>query len=266
VGRRLIADRFREERVFICGDAAHVWIPYAGYGMNAGIADAINLSWLMAAVLNGWASPAILDAYEAERRPITEQVSRHVMDLAIKNIDMRRRTPAEIEMDGPEGVAARERVGKEAYDLNVPQYCCAGLNFGYFYDSSPIIAYDGEAHPPYGIRDFLTSTVPGCRAPHLWLRFGRSLYDVLGPDYTLLRFDPNVSISGILSAAAQRRMPLTVVDIEDHTDARSLYGRNLVLVRPDHHVAWRSDAEPSACLDLIDRLRGSLHAPARLVA
>jgi 2-polyprenyl-6-methoxyphenol hydroxylase-like FAD-dependent oxidoreductase len=265
VGRRLIADHFRDQRVFICGDAAHVWIPAAGYGMNAGIADAVDLSWLIAAVLNGWASPAILGAYEAERRPITEQVSHHAMDLAIRNIDMRCRTPAEIEMDGPKGAAARERVGKEAYDLNVQQYCCAGLNFGYFYDGSPIIAYDGEAHPPYSIGDFSPSTVPGCRAPHVWLRFGRSLYDALGPDYTLLRFDPHVSISGLLSAAAQRRMPLTVLDIED-TDARSLYGRNLVLVRPDQHVAWRGNAEPSACLDLIDRLRGGLHASARLVA
>jgi 2-polyprenyl-6-methoxyphenol hydroxylase-like FAD-dependent oxidoreductase len=265
VGRRLVADRFHDQRVFVCGDAAHVWIPYAGYGMNAGIADAIDLSWLMAAVLNGWASPAILDAYEAERRPITEQVSRHAMDLAIKNIAMRRRTPAEIEMDGPKGAVARERVGNEAYDLNVQQYCCAGLNFGYFYDGSPIIAYDGEAQPPYSVRDFSPSTVPGCRAPHVWLRFGRSLYDALGPDYTLLRFDPNVGISGLLGAAAQRRMPFTLLDIED-ADARSLYGRNLVLVRPDQHVAWRGNAEPSACLDLIDRLRGSLQAPARLVA
>src|SRR5262249_14048168 len=232
---------------------------------NAGIADAIDLSWLMAAVLSGRASPAILDAYEAERRPITEQVSRHAMDLALKTIALRRRTPAEIEMSGPAGEAARRRIGKEVYDLNVQQYCCAGLNFGYFYDRSPIIAYDGEAHPPYTMGDFSPSTVPGCRAPHLWLRFGRSLYDMLGPSYTLLRFDANVSISGLLGAAAQRHMPLTVLDIED-TDARSLYGRNLVLVRPDQHVAWRDNAEPSACLDLIDRVRGGLQTSARLVA
>jgi hypothetical protein len=60
-------------------------------------------------------------------------------------------------------------------------------------------------------------------------------------------------------------MPLAVLNIED-AHAHSLYGRNLVLVRPDQHIAWRGNAEPSACLDLIDRLRGCLHAPARLVA
>ena len=74
-GRRLVANRFRDGHVFLCGNSAHVWVPYAGYGMNAGIADAANLAWLLAARLNGWGGPSILDAYEAERLPeITEQV------------------------------------------------------------------------------------------------------------------------------------------------------------------------------------------------
>ncbi|HVQ72079.1 MAG TPA: FAD-dependent monooxygenase, partial [Bradyrhizobium sp.] len=69
IGRRLVADKFREGRVFICGDAAHLWVPMAGYGMNAGIADAANLAWLLAAHLSGWAPAGILDAHEAERLP-----------------------------------------------------------------------------------------------------------------------------------------------------------------------------------------------------
>ena len=107
VGRRLVADRFRNGRAFICGDAAHLWMPYAGYGMNAGIADATNLAWLLAAVLHGWAEPAILDAYEAERQPITEQVSRFAMDMARKVLSQRRAVPTEIELPGPEGDAVR---------------------------------------------------------------------------------------------------------------------------------------------------------------
>ncbi|MBL1781888.1 monooxygenase, partial [Klebsiella pneumoniae] len=62
-GRRLVADRLRDRRAFICGDAAHIWVPMAGYGMNAGIADAANLAWMLAAVLAGWAPEALLAAH-----------------------------------------------------------------------------------------------------------------------------------------------------------------------------------------------------------
>lgn len=147
VGRRLVADRFRDRRVFIAGDAAHLWVPYAGYGMNAGIADAINLSWLLAACVQGWADERILDAYQAERQPITEQVSQFAMDHAQKMIRARRAVPPDIEVPGPEGDALRAEIGREAYELNVQQFCCAGLNFGYFYTGSPIIVTDGEAPP-----------------------------------------------------------------------------------------------------------------------
>ena len=115
------------------------------------------------------------------------------------------------------------------------------------------------------MHDFKSSTVPGCRAPHLWLSDGRSLYDALGTDYTLIRLDPTVRVAGMVEAAARRSVPLAVLDV-DAADARVLYARKLVLVRPDQHVAWRGNAEPSACLDLIDRLRGGFHTSARLVA
>src|SRR5690606_12619970 len=132
-GRRLVANRFRDRRVFICGDAAHLWVPYAGYGMNAGIADAVNLAWLLSARLAGWGGPRILDAHEAERQPITEQVSYFAMDLAHAMTEQRGGGPANIEEESPEGEAARIELGREAYDLNVQQYAAAGLNFGYYY-------------------------------------------------------------------------------------------------------------------------------------
>ena len=264
-GRRLVADRFRDRRVFICGDAAHLWIPNGGYGMNAGIADAANLSWMLAATLGNWVPPSLLDAYEAERQPITEQVSRFTTDAGLQMMQQRREVPAEIEWSGPIGEATRARIGREAYDIAHHQQCAAGLNFGYFYESSPIIAYDGEPHPAYTMHDFKSSTVPGCRAPHLWLNDGRSLYDALGADYTLLRLDPTVRVAGMVEAAARRSVPLAVLDV-DSADARALYARKLVLVRPDQHVAWRGDEEPAVPIELIDLVRGACPAPTRKVA
>jgi 2-polyprenyl-6-methoxyphenol hydroxylase-like FAD-dependent oxidoreductase len=264
-GRRLVADRFRDRRAFIAGDAAHLWMPYAGYGMNAGIADAMDLSWMLAAVLNGWAPASLLDAYERERQPITEQVSKFAMEMALNNMRQRKGTPPEVELPGPEGDAVRARVGQEAYDLNVHQYCCGGLNFGYFYSQSPVIAYDDGEHPTYTMYDFTPSTVPGCRAPHFFLPNGQSLYDLLGPDYSILRFDPAVSIDGIVQAAAHRGLPLVVVDLPAEC-AGDLYRHKLALIRPDQHIAWRGDSEPSDPLALIDLLRGAAVAAARKAA
>jgi 2-polyprenyl-6-methoxyphenol hydroxylase-like FAD-dependent oxidoreductase len=264
VGRRLVADKFRDRRAFICGDAAHLWIPYAGYGMNAGIADAANLAWLLAARFDGWAPEAILYAYEAERQPITEQVSKFAMNFALQVMKHRKSVPIEVEAPGPEGDAVRARIGKEAYDLNVNQYCCGGLNFGYFYEGSPLIAYDGTTPPAYTMYDFTPSTVPGCRTPHVWLADGRSLYDAFGGGYTLLRFDPHVSAAGLASAAAARDVPLTVLDVK--SPGAGVYDRKLVLSRPDQHVAWRGDAEPHDPSALIDLVRGAAIKSARNAA
>lgn len=256
VGRRLVADRFRERRVFICGDAAHVWVPYGGYAMNAGIADAENLGWVLAAHLQGWAPASILSAYTLERQPITEQVSHYAMNHAEEMIRKRGSVPPEIEDDTPAGAAAREAFGQALYDLNVLQYCAAGLNFGYFYDRSPLIVYDDEPAPPYTMGTFTPSSVPGCRTPHLWLRDGRSLYDAAGSGYTLLRFDRAVRVDGLLAAAEARHVPLTLLDL-DGDDTDGLFRHKLLISRPDQHVAWRADAQPADPLGLIDRLRGT---------
>jgi hypothetical protein len=251
IGRRLVADRFREGRVFLCGDAAHIWVPYAGYGMNAGIADAANLAWLMAAHLAGWAPAAILDAHERERLPITEQVSRFAMDHAHSMIRRRRAIPDGIEDPGPGGDTLRAEIGREMYDLNVQQYCCAGLNFGYFYDRSPLIAYDGEAAPAYSMGTFTPSTVPGCRTPHVWLADGRSLYDVMGAGFALVCSGGAAGSEPLAALAAKRGIPLKIVD-----EAGIAYDRRFVLSRPDQHVAWRGDGPPEDPASLLDRITG----------
>lgn len=256
VGRRLVADRFRDRRAFICGDAAHLWMPYAGYGMNAGIADAVSLCWMLAAHLNGWADVGLLDAYEAERQPITEQVSRFAMEHAIASIGQRAAVPASIEEDSEAGAEARATVGRAAYELNVKQYCCAGLNFGYFYDRSPAIAYDGETAPSYTMGDFTPSTVPGARMPHIWLKDGRSVFDAMGPGYTLLRYDPACDVTDLLEAAVRNSVSLTLIELSPDEAGPERPVEGLLLVRPDYHIAWRGHHAPSDPEALVHRLTG----------
>lgn len=256
IGRRLVADRFRDRRAFICGDASHLWVPMAGYGMNAGIADAMNLSWQLAARLAGWGAEGILDAFQAERQPITEQVSHFAMNHALALARKRQTVSPDIEAPGEHGERIRAETGRELYELNVRQYCCGGLNFGYFYDHSPLIAYDGEAAPGYTMDTFTPSTVPGCRTPHFWLEGHKSLYDAFGPGYTLIRTDPAVSAAPLLDAARSRGVPLTVLDVPAAL-AGDVYRHKLVLSRPDQHVAWRGDVSPADPTRLIDRLRGA---------
>ncbi len=255
-GRRLLADKFRDRRVFVCGDAAHIWVPFAGYGMNAGIADAMNLGWMLSGVLYGWADPAILNAHELERWPITEQVSYYAMDTALRLAKLRSAVPANIEDPGQEGEAIRAELGRTLVAANTPQFCCGGLNFGYYYDRSPIIAYDGEMAPPYTMYDFTQSTVPGCRVPHLWLRDGRSLYDALDRWFTLLRFDRSAETARLAEAATKAGVPMTVLDV-DAEGADTLFPHKLLLARPDQHVAWRGDSVPDDAMALVDKLRGA---------
>jgi 2-polyprenyl-6-methoxyphenol hydroxylase-like FAD-dependent oxidoreductase len=257
IGRRLVANFLRDRRVFICGDASHLWVPYAGYGMNAGIADAMNLSWMLAAHLQGWAPAAILDAYQRERLPITDQVSRFAMKHAEGAIRERTTLPPELEQNTPEGAAARARIGQAAYALNVQQFACAGLNFGYYYDASPIISYDGEQQPRYSMHDYEPSTVPGCRTPHVWLADGRSLYDAMGADYTLLRFDAGVDVEPLTRAAAERGLPLAVLDVLPR-EGQGAHRHKLLLSRPDQHVAWRGDELPRDPRALVDLVRGAI--------
>ena len=248
-GRRLIADRFRDGRMFLCGDASHIWVPYGGYGLNAGIADAENLGWLLGAHIAGWAPIEILDAYERERRPITDQVSRHAMQHAEAMIRNRGEVPVQIEDGGSEGERVREEYGRRMVELNVAQYCAAGLNFGYFYDDSPLIAHESAVAPDYTMGTFTESTVPGCRLPHVWLQPDESLYDRLGWGYSLVVSGSSPEIldgaADLEHAAVARGVPLAVVRLrEGQSEAK--FDDPLLLVRPDRHVAWRGSVPGDA--------------------
>lgn len=256
VARRFVAERFRKGRVFICGDAAHIWVPFAGYGMNAGVADAENLANCISSYFQGWAGEDILACYEAERHPVTEQVSMFAMNVAMDYVQrsIKGHASAVLDDDGEEGRVARQELGQKILEANIAQYSCAGLNYAYFYDNSPLIAYDGDPAPTYDLGTYTPSTVPGCRMPHFWRPDGASLYDLLADDgYTLVRFDPEVPVHPLTDAATGRNLPLAVLDIWN-PDPR-LFRQKIVLVRADRHIAWRGDELPEDPARLIDRLR-----------
>ncbi len=146
-------------------------------------------------------------------------------------------------------------MGQAAYDLNVQQYCCAGLNFGYFYDRSPIIAYDGAEQPGFTMADFTPSSTPGCRLPFAKLADGRPVYDALGPGYTLLRYDPDVAVAPLADAMRANGVPFAVVDVPAG-EAQPPGARKLILARTDQHVAWRGDAIPDNPAHLVGKLLG----------
>jgi 2-polyprenyl-6-methoxyphenol hydroxylase-like FAD-dependent oxidoreductase len=255
VGRRLVAERFRDNNVFIAGDAAHLWVPYAGYGMNAGIADSVALSWLMSSVLQGWAPETVLDAYEAERLPITDQVSRMAMDLVLRNAAALGSgpPPAELSDPGEAGQVMRAQLAPVVRDMNIAQFAPVGLNFGYFYDSSPIICYDGTQPPPYTMGEVTPSTVPGCRMPHFSVG-GVAVLDLLGPDYTLIRFNDKIEVANFLAECQVAHLPISLVTATKPIDSGAFL-HDLLIVRFDQHVVWRGDSLVNAKY-VIDVLRG----------
>lgn len=252
-----IADKYRECRIFLIGDACHLHPPTGGYGMNMGIADGVDLGWKLAAVLQGWGGEALLDAYEQERKP----VHRKVIDAALSNLStiaLHQQITPVIESDCEEGARMRSEVGAMLAEGRAQEFRSLGVMLGSSYDNSPITAHEPsqEASSP-AMRDYKPTARPGARAPHAWLDDGRSLYDLFGPGFTLLVFDDvsPAQIEAVRSAAASLHMPIDIVPIGDPRVA-GLYQRRFALIRPDQHVAWRGDDLPG--LPMLKRVTGWL--------
>ncbi|MDH6573609.1 2-polyprenyl-6-methoxyphenol hydroxylase-like FAD-dependent oxidoreductase [Streptomyces sp. SAI-117] len=246
-GRRLVAQRYRTGRVFLAGDAAHIWIPVGGFGMNAGIQDAATLAWMLAAVQHGWASPEVLDAYEQERKPVGEQFASAVGSAA--NRAFADFSP-DIHLSGPKGEQARSEFADRLAVSEPHRYSPDGFSFGYHYAGSPLVI-GGQDQEAISMGGYMERAQPGFRLPHVWLDDSRSVLDVLGPDFTLLRTDPSVSVTSWTSAAADLGIPLAVVDLPARWPDR--YPTELLLVRPDQHVAWMggADARPDEFLQTV---------------
>ncbi len=257
-GHCVVAEKYQDKRVFLAGDAAHLNWPAGGFGMNTGVGDAVDLGWKLAAVLQGWGGPRLLDSYTAERKPIAMI---NVNEAAEMRASFDTQTPfsPEIDADSDEGRELREKARAAIMRTRAKefQHDSAGIELGYRYENSPICVPDGTPAPPLDHGLYVASTWPGVRAPHAWLRDGRSTLDCFGRGFTLMDFSSGSANTSELSAAASRAgVPLIVVPLDD-ADIRQTYERVLVLVRPDGHVAWRGDSAPENPAAIIDRARGA---------
>src|SRR6266446_6565004 len=232
VASRLLADRYRDRRVFLAGDACHLHPPFGGYGMNMGIADAVDLGWKIAAVLQGWGGAALLESYERERRP----VHNYVIDEAVANhAVLGNQLWAEgIEDAGEAGTRVRDEIGARIQRAKVREFNTLGVILGYRYDDSPVIVADGTEAPAPDFLNYVPSARPGGLAPHAWLDDGSSLYDHFGQGFTLLasREAEKEDIDRARRAAHDAGIPLTIVRPDQPTIA-DLYQARFALIRPD---------------------------------
>ncbi len=257
--RSLVATGFGRGRVFLAGDAVHKHGPHGGFGMNTGMGDAVNLGWKLAAMIEGWGGAHLLDSYEAERRPVAQRVVAEATDNLSRRFD--RDLLAAAGEDSAAGATARATLQQQILENKTKQFVSDGLVLGISYAGSPIVVEDqGSAlsnAPASDVTKYVPSTQPGARAPHAWVNEGVSTIDLFGKGFVLLRFGPaSPSLTVLESAALARKMPLAIVDIDDDSIA-SLYGKPLVLVRPDGHVAWRGDVLPVDAGQMLDSVRGA---------
>lgn len=235
-----VASVYRSGRVLLAGDSAHAMSSTGGHGMNTGIGDAVDLGWKLDAVKSGWAGTDLLDSYVAERRAVAQRnVAAATGNFAIwKSAG---KDWARLRDAAPAGEAARRRIGEALSESLQQEWISTGVSLGYRYEGSPIIVPDGTPEPPDPPSDYVPTARPGHRAPHAFMADGRSVLDLFGEGFVLLRFDIQaLGADSLAAAAAVRGVPFRIEDISD-TALAALYERSLILVRPDGHVAWRGD-------------------------
>lgn len=257
-GHALVAESFGQGRVLLGGDAVHLFTPTGGLGYNTAIEDAVNLGWKLAAVLRGVAAPALLDSYEAERRPLALRNTGYARGFA-DSLGLFLVDP-EIEADSAAGAAARQRAGAYLESHARREFNIPGITFGGRYDGSPAIIGDGTAPPADAANVYTPSACPGGRPPHLWLDGNISLFDRFGFGWTLLQLGGDGAFATEMAAVARTlRLDLTRVVLWSE-QARDLYAADYVLIRPDHIVAWRGSGRGQGgnATGILRRLLGCL--------
>ncbi|MFM9614562.1 FAD-dependent monooxygenase [Streptomyces niveiscabiei] len=270
----VIAERYRQGRVFLVGDAAHRQPPAVGLGLNSGIQDAHNLAWKLASVVTGRAGDGLLDTYEAERRPVGQfnlgwamsAAGHHqvVIDAAVglgPHVPPERRTVAFFSYFSPTPVGAAQRArAAEIFATHRAECQALDVETGFAYEQGAVVP-DGSAPParsPLG-DVYRPTTRPGHLLPHAWTESDgerRSTHDLVGTGFALLTGpDAAVWAEAAEQVAGKLSVPLTVTRL-DEAAWQSLPGTDpagagAVLVRPDQHVAWRAagaEADPAEAL------------------
>jgi 2-polyprenyl-6-methoxyphenol hydroxylase-like FAD-dependent oxidoreductase len=240
----LLAERYQENRVFLAGDAVHLVIPTGGLGMNTGVGDAIDLSWKLAATLQGWGGPGLLGSYEIERRQVGE---RNVAASRFATVGRRKWRAAyrpNIRDNTSEGAAARADLARIADVEQRKTNEMVGAELGYRYTGSPLIWPEPGEPPEHHFMQYEPTTWPGARLPHVWLGDGSAMQDRIGSGYTLLRLGGTQAATAALEQAFRDLgAPLDVLRIADAAP-RDIYGYDLLLLRPDMHVVWRGQKLP----------------------
>jgi 2-polyprenyl-6-methoxyphenol hydroxylase-like FAD-dependent oxidoreductase len=241
--RDYVARTYRKDRVMIAGDSAHQCSPTGGLGMHTGICEAVNMAWKFEAIFKGWGGPGLIPSVETECRPI----AREYVDLSTASYNALAALPGASDLP-----TAIEGDANLLRSLSIPDQ----LRSHICYEGSPICLADGTPAPE-GAERLKPSARPGTRIPHVWIEDGKSTLDLFGDGFILLRLGAaDIDIGALQTAAGDRSVPFSVVDLDNDEVAR-LCERKLVLVRPDGHVAWRGNALPSDCGSLIDQVRGA---------
>jgi 2-polyprenyl-6-methoxyphenol hydroxylase-like FAD-dependent oxidoreductase len=239
----LLADRYGAGRVFLAGDAVHLVIPTGGLGMNTGVGDAIDLSWKLHAVLRGWGGPTLLASYEIERRQVGDRNVGASRYASLGRRKWRSQHRPNIRDATPDGQATRDNLARVADVEQRKTNEMIGAELGYRYVGSPIIC-DEPGGPEHLFRDYVPTTWPGARLPHVWLNDGRSVHDIIGDGYTLLRLGGSTAdASGLERAMGELHAPFEILTIDEERP-RDVYGYDLILLRPDLHVVWRDNTPP----------------------
>jgi 2-polyprenyl-6-methoxyphenol hydroxylase-like FAD-dependent oxidoreductase len=240
----LLADGYGEGRVFLAGDAVHLVIPTGGLGMNSGVGDAVDLSWKLAAMLQGWGGPRLFSSYGIERRQIgarNVEASRHA---SRGRRAWRAAWQPNIRDKTPEGAATRANLARIADVEQRKSNEMIGAELGYRYEDSPIVWPEAGEAPEPNFMKYEPTSWPGARLPHVWLSDGAALHDRIGDGYTLLRLAGAQADTAVLAHAfASYGAPFAVLDIDDDRP-RDVYRYDLLLLRPDLHVVWRGNQLP----------------------